>query len=116
MQFLCVKLIHSVGLTIIFSDPPLQASDVFSFLCPKVDEWNKIGREFGISIGERNCLKKDASLSEEDRLENVIQLWIDKAESRTWDELKECLKRLKFIQILGNVQDFLEAKIVTPGR
>ena len=87
----------------------MQISDVFCFLRHKADEWNKIGRELGIFIGKRNCLKKDISLSEEDRLENVIELWIEKAESRrTWDELKECLERLEFKQVLRNVQDFLK--------
>ncbi len=90
----------------IFSDPPLCSLDVFHLLSPKADEWYGIGRELGILKRKR---KQNLSNTDEDRLEDVIELWIDKAESpRTWDELKECLERLEFRQILRNVKDFLK--------
>ena len=78
-------------------------------------EWSDIGRELDVPLNERDGLRRDTGLSNNDRLEKVIDYWLEKERCIpvTWDELIEILEGMSFTGTVRSIrEEFLKGKRV----
>ena len=72
--------------------------------------WNAFGRELGLSVNYRDELRRDSSLSNDDRLEKVLCKWSESECSEvSWDTILKMLKELEFIKMAKEVKEYLHS-------
>ena len=85
-----------------------QVNHVYRQLKKESISWNEFGRELGLSIGFRDELRKDISLSNGDRLEKVLCKWSESECSEvSWGTIIEMLKDLDYNSMAKDVKDYL---------
>ena len=68
------------------SRPTLK--EVYDLLKPKSAQWNKIGEELGVSFNDRDDLLSDITRRKENKLEAVLNIWIEsKCSEVSWSHL-----------------------------
>ena len=66
-------------------------------------------RELELDVNCRNILARDSSLTDDDRLENVLTKWIEAKQSPvTWAKILEILQSLDLLSIAKKVNDYLQ--------
>ncbi len=85
----------------------IQVYHVYCQLREVSNEWNAIGRELGISLNDREEMKKKSELSD-DRLEMVLDKW-KKSEccEVSWDKIIDMLLNLKLKNVASEVRRYL---------
>ena len=74
--------------------------------------WNILGQKLNISHNFRILLRNDPKLSDEDRLEEILQKWIESDSEdapATWSLLIEALKDAELRSVITAVEMFLKA-------
>ena len=91
--------------SILLKTPKLK--DVYDLTVSQSSRWNDLGRELELLPTFRKQLKKDTSSSDEDRLEEVLQKWIESASVPvTWSTLIEALEAIELKEVANRVKDF----------
>ena len=96
----------------IFLDVKPSLKDVFKILRSKSAQWDEIGRQLDVQFDFRRSLHKDSSLSPEQRLETVINHWLETGNqnSVTWAGFIENLEELDYTAVVIKVKEFLQRK------
>ena len=82
-------------------------NDVFTLLEPASHQWNAIARELRVQDKYRDEFKRDVSLDNDERLENIIRKWLEtECSPPTWDNLIEALERMKRRDIIRSIKAF----------
>ena len=90
-------------------DKPPEIKDVFALVKDISALWYELGREFDVPENDRTILKRNISLSDEDRLESVLAKWImNETTSVKWRVVLEALKVLQRKDIARKVIKYLE--------
>ena len=71
------------------------------------NEWSAIGRELGISLNDREEMRKKSELSNEDRLEMVLDKWMKSECSVSWNKIIDMLINLKLKNVASEVRRYL---------
>ena len=72
--------------------------------------WNALGRELNVSYNFREELKIEVTLSDDARLEAILNNWIETESSPvTWSTLIKALEAIKLKETAKQVKDFLRA-------
>ena len=86
-----------------------KLSDAFRLTKSHSVEWYKIARELNISLNHRKKLKKDASIDEDDKLEEVLDKWIEtESVPVTWSSLIKALEANELRGLAKEVKEFLK--------
>ena len=90
-------------------DKPPETKDVYNLVKYISALWNELGREFDVPENDRSSLRRNTSLSDEDRLESVLSKWI-RTETTTvkWRVVLEALNALERKDIIKKVIAYLE--------
>ena len=90
-------------------DKPPETKDVYNLVKYTSALWNELGREFDVPENDRASLRRNTSLSDEDRLESVLSKWI-RTETTTvkWRVVLEALNALERKDIIKKVIAYLE--------
>ena len=84
--------------------------DVFTHLKAKSSQWDPIARELKIDYDFRTGLRRRMDLTDEARLEEVIQKWYEH-ETRppiSWKGILDMLKRMRLMDVARKVNVYLE--------
>ena len=84
---------------------------VYLVLQGKSSNWDAIGRGFNVPLNTREALRKDTSLSDDSRLERVMNTWLETSchTPVTWTELVNVLTvTLGFMDVTEKVHSLLE--------
>ena len=85
-----------------------EVHHVYRQLKKKSISWNEFGRELGVSVEFRDELRKNISLSNDDRLEKVLCKWSESECSEvSWDRIIKVLKELDYNSMAKDVKDYL---------
>ena len=88
----------------------LRLEDVHPLLVPKSCEWDSIGRCLKVDFNFRKGLLRDGiQMTNDSKLEYVLNKWIETHCSEvSWDNLIQILTKLEFIDIVQDVERFLQ--------
>ena len=93
--------------SILLKTPKLK--DVHDLTISQSSRWNDLGRELELLPDFRKQLRKDTTSSDEDRLEEVLQKWIEsESVPVTWSTLIEALEAIELKEVANHVKDFLK--------
>ena len=108
-------MLHSIGL---YTDAcnsesillkTLEVKDVYDLTVSQSSRWNDLGRELKLSLDFRNQLRNDIRLYDKDRLEMVLQKWIESSPVPvTWSTLIEALEAIELKIVANKVKEFLK--------
>ena len=86
--------------------------DAFNILKSRSAQWDDIGRQLDVPLNFRDELHTNSSLSSEQRLERVINHWLEKGcqNSVTWAGFIENLEELNYTALAEKVMKFLQRK------
>ena len=86
--------------------------DAFNILKSQSAHWDDIGRQLDVPLNFRDELHKNSSLLSEQRLERVINHWLEKGcqNNVTWAGFIENLKELNYTALAEKVMKFLQRK------
>ena len=108
-------MLHSIGLyadacsseSILLNTPKLK--DVYDLTVSQSSRWNDLGRELELLPNFRKQLRNDSGLSDEDRLEDVLQKWIESANVPvTWSTFIRALEAIELKNVANQVKEFLK--------
>ena len=87
--------------------------DAFNILKSQSAQWDYIGRQLDVPLNFRDELHTNSSLSSEQRLERVINHWLEKdcQNSVTWAGFIENLEELNYTALAEKVMKFLQKKL-----
>ena len=81
--------------------------EAYDLLKEKSGKWDAIGREFDISLNDRDTIR-NSSLDDCGRLEHVLNLWLERDDDCTWGNFMKILrKNLQFNDIARKTETFL---------
>ena len=70
--------------------------------------WNDLGRSLGISLDKRKELRRDGALSNDDRLEEILNTWLQtQGTTATWSSLIDALKENGLNDIVTDIKQKL---------
>ena len=93
--------------SILLKTPKLK--DVYDLTVSQSSRWNDLGRELELLPDFRRQLRNDVRSSDKDRLEEVLQKWIESASVPvTWSTLIEALEAIELKEVANRVKDFLK--------
>ena len=79
--------------------------DLLSVLKDKSSEWNAIGCALNISFNERENLRKDVSRNPEQKLEAILNHWMEASKSPvTWEAFRKALVEMEFMDCVRAVE------------
>ena len=89
---------------------PPEVTDVFHLIKDDISaSWFDVGEELGISLNDRQTLRRDVSLSDNNRLESVLAIWVQQEKKDVkWVVILEALKALQRKDLIRKVVRFLE--------
>ena len=74
----------------------------------KSADWYKFGRKLRVSHDTRTSLRRDPSLTNDGRLEEILRTWKQEQPSAvTWGNILTTLESMDFIDMAGNVKRYL---------
>ena len=86
--------------------------EIYHLLQNKSSHWFDIGRELGISLDARECLRNDLRYpSDRNRLEKVLSEWLSSTDQSlvTWKEFIRVLTdELNYMDIVDQTNTFLQ--------
>ena len=94
----------------LFQECPRQ-EDAYDLIESHSAKWNNIGRKLKVSFNFRKELSKNNTLTNEDRLEEILQKWIESDSEdapATWSFLIEALEDIELKSVITDVEKFLK--------
>ena len=88
-----------------------RPKDAYDLIESHSAKWNKLGRKLNVSHDFRRTLRNDPKLSDEDRLEEILQKWIESDSEdapATWSFLIEVLVDIELRFVITDVEEFLK--------
>ena len=110
LTFLLVQADEGIPPWLLQECPSLK--DAYNLIKSHSAEWSELGRELDISRNFRNTLRRDPKLSDNDRLEEILEKWIESDSEdapATWSCLIEALKGIELRSVITDVEMFLKA-------
>ena len=93
-------------------EKPPETKDVYNVVKYISALWNELGREFDVPENDRASLRRNTSLSDEDRLESVLSKWIrTETTSVKWRVVLEALNALGRKDMIKKVIAYLEKPV-----
>ena len=84
-----------------------ELNEVYQLLEDKSVDWDRIGRKLGVPRNDRVGLQRDQSLTNDQRLETVLDLWLQQGgDSSTWDQLMKSLEELNYNDVVRKIRTF----------
>ena len=89
---------------------PPKVADVFGLIKDDISaSWNEFGGQMGVSLNDRDTLRRDVSLSDNSRLEKVLAIWVQQEKKEVkWVVVLDALKALQRNDLIRKVIRFLE--------
>ena len=88
-----------------------DCADVFGLIKCHSVSWNEFGRELKVDNNTRESLRRDSSLDNEDRLEQVLNKWIESQCSPvTWEHVINTLSSMDLKKTASSVRDYLKCQ------
>ena len=88
---------------------PPDLHDVFDLMRTMSALWFDIGMELNIPINDRETLRRDMTMADDNRLEHILTNWIQtESKDVTWKVLLQALKALRRKDVVSKVLRFLE--------
>ena len=88
-----------------------RLKDAYDLIESHSAKWNELGRKLNVSHDFRRTLRNDPKLSDEDRLEEILQKWIESDSEdapATWSFLIEALKGIELRSVITDIEEFLK--------
>ena len=87
-----------------------KVADVFGLIKDDISaSWNEFGGQMGVSLNDRDTLRRDVSLSDNSRLEKVLAIWVQQEKKEVkWVVVLDALKALQRNDLIRKVIRFLE--------
>ena len=88
-----------------------SVKDAYNLIKSHSAEWSELGLELDISRNFRNTLRRDPKLSDNGRLEEILEKWIESDSEdapATWSFLIEALKGIELRSVIADVEKFLK--------
>ena len=77
----------------------------FKYLRYESAAWDDIGRALDVSKNDRIGLRRDMSLTNEQRLETILYKWLQQGgDSSTWDQLIKALEELGYNDVVRKIR------------
>ena len=90
-------------------DKPPETNDVLGLIKDISASWNELGSELHVPFNDRESLRKNISLSDDSRLENVLINWIgNETKDVKWRVILEAVKALKRKDLIKKMINHLE--------
>ena len=90
-------------------DKPPETNDVLELVKDTSALWNELGSELRVPLNDRNTLRNDRTLSDNDRLEYVLNSWIgNETKEVKWKVIVDALKACKRKDLVRQVIMYLE--------
>ena len=90
-------------------DKPPETNDILGLVKDISALWNELGSELCVPLNDRNTLRNDRTLSDNDRLEYVLNSWIgNETKEVKWKVIVDALKVLKRKDLVRQVIMYLE--------
>ena len=88
---------------------PPDLRDVFDLMMTMSALWNEIGMELNIPVNERETLRRDMTMADDNRLEHILTNWIgSESKDVTWKVLLQALTALRRKDVVRKVLRFLK--------
>ena len=88
---------------------PPDLYDVFKLIVHMSASWNEIGTELNVPLIDRETLRRDMTIRNDLRLDNILTRWIQtESKDVTWKVLLQALKALGRKDVMKEVVLFLE--------
>ena len=85
-----------------------EPEDVLDLIESKSAEWDKFGRKLRVSHDTRTSLRRDPSLTNDGKLEEILRTWKQEQTSEvTWGNILTTLESMDFIDMAANVKRYL---------
>ena len=88
-----------------------RLKDAYDLIESNSAKWNELGRKLNVSHDIRTTLRNDPKLSDKDRLEEILQKWIESDSEdapATWSFLIEALKGIELSSVITVIEEFLK--------
>ena len=108
-NFLIVQVDEEIPEGLLQDCPRLK--DAYNLIESHSAKWRNLGQKLEVSYNFRKELSKNNNLSNEERLEDILQKWIESNSEdapATWSFLIEALKDIKLRSVIANVEKFLK--------
>ena len=90
-----------------------DCADVFALIECHSAKWNEFGRALKVDLNTRESLRRDNRLDNGDRLEHVLEKWIESQCSPvTWEHVINMLSSMDLKKTASSVQDYLKRRQV----
>ena len=90
--------------------------DAYDLIESHSAKWNNLGRKLKVSFNFRKKLNKNNYLTNEERLEEILQKWIEldsEDAPATWSFLTEALKDIEPRSVITGIEKFLKTPKAT---
>ena len=106
-----LNIFTCIGSSTNISNKTPELNDACQLLEDKSVDWDCIGKKLGVSVGIRVGLQKDQALTNGQRLETVLNKWLERGgDSSTWDQLMKSLVKLGYNDVVRKIRTFLEVQ------
>ena len=106
-MFSCVGAGNKRYRDLLMKSPELD--DVFPLMTKLSSSWHDIGGKLGIPIDKRQSLLKNASISNDSKLEEILDVWICSQPSDvTWKRIIDVLIAFEKKNVASEVEKFLD--------
>ena len=86
-------------------------AEMLGLLRDKSAKWYEIGGAFGVSLDKRESIRNTTALFDNDRLEHMLNTWLETSREQSnvsWDEFIRILKDiLGYHDVVKNTMEFL---------
>ena len=102
-------MLHISGSEITILKKSPETRDVFKLLKSKSNDWDDFARELEVEDKVRSDLRINMALSSENKLEQVLNNWIDsECSAVTWEKILEVLESLETRRLAREVKNYLK--------
>ena len=91
-------------------DKPPDPNDIMGLIKNDISaSWDSVGMELNISMNDRETLRRDISLTDNQKLERILNKW-SQSETKpvTWRTVLRALDSLQRQDLIRNVIDYME--------
>ena len=89
--------------------------EVFDLVKDSSSQWNELGRELRVTMNSRDSLDRDRSLTDDVRLEKVLDFWINGERKQvTWQVIINALEKIRRTDLAKKVHKYLDQQNTYP--
>ena len=108
-ELVVFPFLHISGSEITILKKSPETRDVFKLLKSKSNDWDDFARELEVDDKVRGDLRINMALSSENKLEQVLNNWIDsECSAVTWEKILEVLESLETRRLAREVKNYLK--------